>query len=255
VATTLGSGGDTLVLKISQDAYKGNAQYTISVDGKQIGGTLTAGASHAAGQDDTITVKGDWGAGSHKVTVKFLNDSYGGSAAADRNLHVDGITFNGASLSKGSADLGANGPVDFGFTKATSPGPVVLKTVGTGGDTLVLKVSQDAYKGDAQYTISVDGKQIGGTLTAHASHTAGRDDIITVKGDWAAGTHKLAVKFLNDSYGGSAAADRNLHVDGITYNGAAVTKSTADLHSNGPVFFSFVDQHDAAHASSDMLFA
>jgi len=118
-----------------------------------------------------------------------------------------------------------------------------------------LKVSQDAYKGDAQYTVSVDGKQIGGVLTAGASHTAGHDDIITVKGDWATGTHKLAVNFLNDSYGGSAAADRYLHVDGITYNGAAVAKGTADLHGNGPVFFSFVDQHDTAHVSSDMLFA
>ena len=255
VVTTLGSGGDTLILKISQDAYKGSAQYTISVDGKQIGGTLTAGASHAAGQDDTITVKGNWGAGSHKVTVKFLNDSYGGNAAADRNLHVDGITFNGAALNKGSTDLGANGPVDFGFSKVASPGQVVLKTVGTGSDTLVLKVSQDAYKGDAQYTISVDGKQIGGVLTASASHAAGHDDIITVKGDWAAGTHKLAVNFLNDSYGGSAGADRNLHVDGIIYDGATVAKGVADLHSNGPISFSFVDQHDAAHASSDMLFA
>ena len=36
-------------------------------------------------------------------------------------------------------------------------------TVGTGPDSLVLQVSEDAYKGDAQFTVSVDGKQIGGT--------------------------------------------------------------------------------------------
>ena len=56
---------DALVLKISQDAFQGSAQYTVSVDGVQIGGTLTAGASHAAGQDDTITILGNFAPGPH----------------------------------------------------------------------------------------------------------------------------------------------------------------------------------------------
>jgi hypothetical protein len=134
VAKTIGSGSDTLVLKISQDAWQGNATYTISVDGKQVGGTLTAGASHAAGLNDVITVKGNWGAGAHKVTVNFTNDAYGGSSATDRNLHVDGITFNGVALASGSADLNSNGPVDFAFSKAAAvvtPPPVVDPPVTT----------------------------------------------------------------------------------------------------------------------------
>ncbi|WP_243374855.1 polysaccharide lyase family 7 protein [Microvirga solisilvae] len=56
---TIGSGSDTLVLKISQDAYQGDSQYAIFVDGKQIGSTLTAKALHGSGAVDTITVKGD----------------------------------------------------------------------------------------------------------------------------------------------------------------------------------------------------
>ena len=241
VTTTIGSGSDSLVLRISQDAYQGSAQYTVSVDGKQIGGTLTAGASHAAGQDDTITVKGDWAAGSHKVTVTFLNDAFGGSSATDRNLHVDGISFNGKAIAAGTADLNANGPVDFSFAKAapvvnTTP---VTQTIGSGNDALVLKISQDAYLTGAQYTVSVDGKQVGGTLTAGASHAAGQDDTITVKGDWAAGSHKVTVNFLNDAFGGSSATDRNLHVDGISFNGKAIAAGTADLNANGPVDFSF----------------
>ncbi|TDH61852.1 glycosyl hydrolase family protein [Dankookia rubra] len=117
ITQTIGSGADSLVLKISQDAWQGSAQYTIAVDGKQIGGTLTAGASHGAG-DDSITVKGNFAAGAHKLTVTFVNDAYGGSASADRNLHVDGISFNGTALAAGTADLKSNGGVDFGFTKA-----------------------------------------------------------------------------------------------------------------------------------------
>ncbi|MDB5372607.1 MAG: hypothetical protein JWP04_1249 [Belnapia sp.] len=113
---TLGSGGDTLVLKLSQDAWQGSAQYIISVDGRQTGGTQTAKSLQASGQDDTVIVKGDWAAGAHKVTVTFLNDAWGGTAATDRNLHVEGITYNGAALEQGSAELLRNGSVDFGFT-------------------------------------------------------------------------------------------------------------------------------------------
>ncbi|TXN49489.1 glycoside hydrolase family 16 protein, partial [Methylobacterium sp. WL119] len=38
-STSIGSGSDQLIFKISEDAYKGDALYTVSVDGKQIGGT------------------------------------------------------------------------------------------------------------------------------------------------------------------------------------------------------------------------
>ena len=118
VVKTIGSGTDNLVLKISQDVYKAGAQYTFSVDGKQIGGTLTAGAVHGSGQTDVITVKGEWAAGAHKVTVNFLNDTWGGSSSTDSNLHVDGITYNGKALAAGTANLMSNGPVDFDFTEA-----------------------------------------------------------------------------------------------------------------------------------------
>ncbi len=85
--------------------------------------------------------------------------------------------------------------------------------------------------------ISVDGQQIGGVLTASASHTAGQDDIATMKGNWSAGSHKLTVRFLSDEYGG------------ITYNGVELAKSTADLTRNGPVGFTFADTGTAANAA------
>jgi hypothetical protein len=243
IIRTIGTGTDTLVLKISQDAYKGSAQYSIKVDGQQIGGTLTAGASHASGQDDVITVKGNWGAGSHKVTVTFLNDAYGGSASLDRNLHVDGITFNGATLPKGTAYLGKNGGVDFGFSKPglpveqPPPSAGLVKTIGTGSDSIVMKVSQDAYNGNCQYIVSVDGKQIGTTLTASASHAAGASDTITVKGDWGAGAHKLTVKFISDASG--PGGDRNLYIDDLTYKGASFARDSHTFKINGPNDFRF----------------
>ena len=72
---TTGSGSDTLVLSMSEDAYKGDAQFTVSVDGKQLAGTFTATALHAAGASQSFTFKGDWAPGAHTVAVNFLNDA------------------------------------------------------------------------------------------------------------------------------------------------------------------------------------
>ena len=55
----------------------------------------------------------------------------------------------------------------------STPTPLPTVPVGSGADTLDLQVNEDAWNGDAQFTVAVDGQQIGGTLTALASHAAG----------------------------------------------------------------------------------
>src|SRR5918993_2087416 len=101
-STQIGTGPDTLVLQVTQDAYQGDAQYAVYVDGKQVGGTLTAKTLHGSGQSDTIEIKGDWSAGNHNVSVKLLNDLYHGSPATDRNVYVENATYNGAAVPGGS---------------------------------------------------------------------------------------------------------------------------------------------------------
>ena len=91
---TIGSGPDSVVLKVSQDAFQGDARYTVSIDGVQVEGTLTAGALHALGEDDTVTVLGNFTPGQHTVTVDFLNDAWGGTPDTDRNLYVEGVSLN-----------------------------------------------------------------------------------------------------------------------------------------------------------------
>ncbi len=237
---TLGAGPNSLLLEISEDAYLGDAQFTVSVDGTQIGGTQTATASHAAGQDQAFTVLGGFAAGTHTVGVDFLNDAYGGSAALDRNLYVDSI-IDGATTSPVKAALLDSGTQSFVVGTATtpvtpspiSPNPV---TLGAGPNSLVLEISEDAYLGDAQFTVSVDGIQIGGTQTATASHAAGQDQAFTVLGSFAAGAHTIGVDFLNDAYGGSPALDRNLYVDSIT-DAATTSHVQAALLNSGTQSF------------------
>jgi beta-glucanase (GH16 family) len=114
---TAGTGPDSLVLKLSQDAYQGSAQYQVLVDGKQVGGTFEAVALRGSGASDTLTLKGDWNAGAHNVDVRFLNDAYGGTAATDRNLHVDAATYNGEAVAGAAQSLMAAGAKGFAFTE------------------------------------------------------------------------------------------------------------------------------------------
>ena len=112
-STTIGSGSDTLVLKVTQDAYQGDAQYAVFVDGKQVGGTLTAKALHSSGQSDTLEIRGDWGAGHHTVDVQLLNDLWDGTPETDRNVYVEGATYNGTAIS--GSELYVNSPITKGF--------------------------------------------------------------------------------------------------------------------------------------------
>ena len=253
VEVTVGSGPDTLTVKVSEDAYNGHAQFTLKVDDVQVGGTLTASASHALGQSDTFTLKGDWNDGSHKVSVTFLNDAWGGNAALDRNLYVDKVSFNGVDLASSSAALETPRTVDFTVPaipisvapSVPAPAPVqppvtntpAQTTVGSGPDTLTVKVSEDAYNGHAQFTLKVDDVQVGGTLTAGASHALGQSDTFTLKGDWNDGSHKVSVTFLNDAWGGSPKLDRNLYVDKIAFNGVDLASSSASLERPGTAEF------------------
>src|SRR5207302_209470 len=137
-----------------------------------------------------------------------------GTTATDRNLYVNAISYDGKATGQSAALMGG-GIKNFSVTDATAipsaaPAPV---TTGTGSDTLVLTMSEDAYQGDAQFTVAIDGKQLGGTFTATASHAAGASQSLTFKGDFGTGAHTLAVNFLNDAWTG-AGADRNLYLDG-----------------------------------------
>ncbi|MDB5314180.1 MAG: Cadherin, partial [Rhodospirillales bacterium] len=126
-----GSGPDSLVLKISQDAYLGSAQYDIAVDGLKINSTpITAAALHSSGLFDTVTVLGNW-TGNHAVSVSFLNDVWGGTAATDRNLYVDGITFKDDAaatpsvVSSTTTALTQAGTAGFNFTDGVASAPLV----------------------------------------------------------------------------------------------------------------------------------
>jgi hypothetical protein len=225
-------GSDTLVLHLSEDAWNGDAQFNVLLDGKQIGGPTSVTTLHSTGTFQDFTYAGDFGAGPHTVEIDFLNDAWGGTTATDRNMYVGGITFDGVSYAgqtaqdtamggapetdPNAAEMFTNGAVTFTNVGGSSPPPPPP----SGESTIVLHVSEDAWNGDAQFVVSVDGVQQGGVRTATASHAAGAVQDMTITGDFGAqGPGTVDVTFRNDAWGGSAATDRNLYVQGIDING------------------------------------
>ncbi|MCJ2079104.1 hypothetical protein MKK68_26320, partial [Methylobacterium sp. E-016] len=188
---------------VAQDAYGEDAQFVVKVDGAQVGGVQTAHASHAAGAWDVVNLTGDFSVASD-VTFQFINDASDGHGH-DRNLYIGSVGLDGhvvsgsqaildagvGSTADGSAALWSNGGATFalpsGDPVTTTPTPAPTPTVPAAPhelDTLTFRVAQDAYGEDAQFVVKVDGAQVGGVQTAHASHAAGAWDVVNLTGDF-----------------------------------------------------------------------
>ena len=253
---------------MSEDSYQGDAQFTVSVDGQQIGGVRTVTASHSDGATQTFDITGNWAAGTHDVSVTFVNDAQNNdfgpgsnvvSGTGDRNLYIQGVSYDGTTVDASTTPIyestiaqpnsatfvsgtrhftvqdSTDIPEGAGANDVTSPGPA--PTVGSGPDKLELSMSEDAYQGDAEFTVSVDGQQVGNTQTVTALHSQGQDQAFTFLGDWGSGDHTVTVNFLNDAYGGNDSVDRNLYVDAINYNGSAGSGTPWELAETGSQTF------------------
>ena len=244
---TVGTGPETMVLNLSEDAYRGDAQFVLTVDGKQVGPAQSVTALHGAGQSEAFTFQGNWGAGSHQFGVSFVNDLWDGSPAADRNLYIDSAAYDGVQVGN-AIELRTNSTVPLGTAPIPQPasqvpgagqggttatpvagGPAAPPTVGAGPDSVTLNLSEDAYRGDAQFVLTVDGKQAGLAQSVTALHGAGQSEAFTFQGNWGTGSHQFGVSFVNDLWDGSPAADRNLYIDSATYDGGRVENPVALL--------------------------
>ena len=126
--TDLGSGAGTIDLYMAQTAGKANAQFTVSVDGKQVGGVQTVKASQGLGQEQLFELQGITGSGQHSVTVNFLNGS-GTAASPAPQLFLDAVAYNGVAVANASLSLTATGSKSF--TVGTKPSGVPTAVSGS----------------------------------------------------------------------------------------------------------------------------
>ncbi|MBV8576350.1 MAG: hypothetical protein JOZ58_15130, partial [Acetobacteraceae bacterium] len=168
------------------------------------------------------------GSGAHTVGVTFLNDAYGGTPSTDRNLYVSSVSYDGTKYANTSASLWSNGTASFAV------GGSATKAAPDAND-LTLHLSEDAWQGDAQFQVSVDGQTITTPAAVTALHSAGAVEDFTITG-LSRGTHDIGVTFLNDAYGGTPTTDRNLYVNSIDYGSHHFTTNAA-LMTDGTQHF------------------
>ena len=216
-----------MVLNLSEDAYQGDAQFTVSIDGKQHGGTFTTTAYHSLGQTQAFTFKGNFGTAKHTVSVSFLNDLSG--SGGDRNLYVLGASVDGATINSSSLTELINQSQSFGFCNAQ----ILPVKIGTGPDTFSLGISEKATSANARYTVSVDGVLQGGQQIAVANHAYGQSQVVTVNGTFGPAAHTVKLNFLNGAKTGATQAGPYLYVDSLSYNTIATQNAATALVNAG----------------------
>ena len=222
---------------------------SISADGTRIAfssfaSNLVAGDANSA--EDTLLK--DLATGTIMLVTAGADGQQSEGAFPGPSISADGTRVAFSSPASNLVTGDTNGTDDV-FVKAVPVLAGKTTTIGAGPDTLVLRIAQDAYQGDARYTVAVDGAQVGGVLTASALRGSGQSDTINVLDNLAPGPHEVRLTFLNDRYDGTPATDRNLFLDGAIYNGVAVAGAVRQLYSAGPVSFGFTEGRAGSIAS------
>ena len=216
--------------------YSGQDTFTYTVsDGKGGTGSATVSVNVAAVQDapvandDTATVK----AGTATVLNVLANDTDADGntlsiTAVSKAAHGT-VVNNGGTLTY-TPTAGYVGNYFFTYTVNDGTGRTDTATASivvsdTASATVEVRVSGDQYQGAPQFRLIVDGQQVGDVHTVNAVHSDGQWENVSFSVN--APFDEVKVEFVNDLYGGSSDADRNLYVDLISINGVQLSPSEA----------------------------
>ncbi len=171
----------------------------------------------------------------------IVNDDRGGVAVW--NATSGSATMNGNKVYGMGSTPATRGAVgQDGTTVPTSRPALSLASPITSGaqsapaSTLMFNLSEDAWHGDAQVYIRVDGQQLGGMQTITASHALGQVQKLSFLVSLAAGSHKAMVVFVNHASDGTAAGARNIHVESLDI-GAQHVATAVTINTNGTTTF------------------
>ena len=197
---------DKLQLWVAEDAGGGNAMFSVQVDGNALPGTYSTDVAYSSGQWQEVDIYGNFGVGAHTITVTDMSGAWDGTS--DNGLYVEQAAVDGMVAPASTQGLYSPGSAD------------VISVAAPATDVLTLKVSEDAFEGDAQCYVTIDGKIFGGVTTVTASHAAGVEQTITIdEAGLSSGAHTVGLAFINDLWGGTSTTDRNLYLDSVQLNG------------------------------------
>ena len=172
-------------------------------------------------------------------TTSSANTPAGSTSNSSTSPASASGTSSPDTSSSGTSTSTAPGTSPAPDTTATSNGATTNTAGNTSSSTvsadqLTVTLSEDAYQGDAQFIVKMDGTQLGSAQSVTASNADGKTQDFTFSGNWGAGTHNVEIDFINDAYAGPG-QDRNLTIDQVTYDGVAAMSQPSTLWSNGGV--------------------
>jgi endoglucanase len=205
------SGAQSVRVRARGDQCAGAPHMVVAVDGTTILSQDVSSSTWASyGADASLSD------GSHKVTVAFTNDY--STAACDRNLRVDSITFSSARRVEGEAMSlpSANGQVFSDSAASGGQALLIWNNAGataaystTGVATITAVARGDQCAGAPHMVVSVDGKTWLSQDVAATSWTS-----YSASAPLADGVHTFAVSFTNDYM--ASGCDRNLRIDSLS---------------------------------------
>jgi hypothetical protein len=168
----------------------------------------------------------------------IINDLHSGSARAVLNQTTGPVSFTNNNVYGLTSSQISNGPAMMSGTTFLTTEPTVYtnhpwQTGTVPPDRLVAYLSEDAGAGNAQFIVSVDGKQIGPAQTVTASRQAAQAETFSFAGSFGSGSHTIAI----DYSGGTSTAAQHLYVVGIDYDGQHYAADTATLLRGGVARF------------------
>jgi len=235
----------TLVLDLDTTLTVG-VNFVVLIDGNPISsngattGTVewAPAASGTGVVDQTqLIINGAFCSGTHQVTIELLAST----AYAEPEISLTSASIDGKALSGDAASISGTSAYSFDFTgvPAAVPAPSVFSH---GSGSIDLYFSEDAFMGNAEFDVYVNGVLIGLPQAVHAINSLGQSQEFILEQNFAPGTtYQIGIDFINDAWAGTQTTDRNLYLDKATLSGATITGSSFGLYGDGTQSFSFTE--------------
>lgn len=231
VTTPVDTGSDTTTDPSTEVPVADN-----SGSGDTASGDVATGDTGSVGSGSSDTGSSDVGSGDTGTGDTATGDTGSGDIA------TGGDTGTGDTASNGTDTGDSTTPPSTG---TSDQAPVAELPDAAGMVDLAIRLGSEAWDGNAQAIVRVNGTvAFEGEVTA--SHADGGAEI-NLGQVLADGVHSIEVQYVNDAWGGSYEADRNLHVEDLTLAGVSTGESTT-LFDNGTVTFSLQVPQDAVDA-------
>ena len=238
-------------IEASANLYEGAPLLNILVDGKTVASQVAITADFTKGERQTLRFTDPAFLGAGEISLRFLNDLWGGSRDTDRNVHIHQVKLPGRTLVNADAVYTVGGRTlsalqadgrNMLWTNGTLTFNAQPKEAGPVANELRIVASADAFEGNPVLRVAVDGVIVGDyEVSALRKDGQSQEFRLTVGNLLNSGN--LELRMINDKWGGSKDKDRNLLISEVTLNGTRLDNRTATYDNRTGVTLNRKGEH------------